>query len=154
MAEEMRKYELLYIHPGTLDDEGVKKVDDRLAEIAERFGARVFYRDDWGVKTLAYRVKKHLEGRYILMRFAATIECLQEFERHLKIMDEVIKFITVRLPDDYDESKDQPAEADEVAAEPVVTDDVEAEVEEETPVVAEVAETKTETETEIGAETE
>jgi len=147
MAEEMRKYELLYIHPGTLDDEGVKKVDDRLAVIAERLGARVFYRDDWGVKPLAYRVKKYLEGRYILMRFTATIECLQEFERHLKIMDEVIKFITIRLPDDYDESKDQPAE-DEVVEEPVVTDDVKAEVEEKTPVVNEVEETKTEAEAE------
>ena len=59
MTEEMRKYELLYIHPGNLDDEGVKKVEDRLAEIAGRFGARIFYRDDWGVKPLAYRVKKY-----------------------------------------------------------------------------------------------
>ena len=145
MAEEMRKYELLYIHPGDLDEEGVKKVDDRLAEIAERFGARVFYRDDWGVKVLAYRVKKYLEGRYIIMHFACTRECLREFERHLKIMDEVIKFITVRLPDDYDESKDQPAVEDEVAAEPVVTDaadtdEVKAEV--ETPVVDETVETE------------
>ncbi len=145
MAGEMRKYELLYIHPGNLDEEGVRKVDDRLAEIAERLGARVFYRDDWGVKPLAYRVKKYLEGRYILMRFAATTECLREFERHLKIMDEVIKFITVRLPDDYDESKDQPVEPDEVAAETVVTGGVEAEVEEESPVVGAVAEAKTET---------
>jgi len=142
MAEEMRKYELLYIHPGNLDEEGVKKVDDRLAEIAERFGARVFYRDDWGVKPLAYRVKKYLEGRYILMRFAATIECLQEFERHLKIMDEVIKFITVRLPDDYDETKDQPAAEDEVAEEPVVIDDAKAEADVENPAVAETAETE------------
>ncbi len=142
MAEEMRKYELLYIHPGTLDEEGVKKVDDRLAEIAERFGARVFYRDDWGVKSLAYRVKKYLEGRYILMRFAAPIECLQEIERHLKIMDEVIKFITVRLPDDYDETEDQAVAQDEVAEEPVVTDDENAEEEEENPVAVETAETE------------
>jgi small subunit ribosomal protein S6 len=140
MAEEMRKYELLYIHPGTLDDGGVKKVDDRLAEIAERFGARVFYRDDWGVKSLAYRVKKYLEGRYILMRFAAPIECLQEIERHLKIMDEVIKFITVRLPDDYDETADQPAAKDEVAEEPVVIDDAKAEVDVENPAVSETVE--------------
>jgi len=140
MAEEMRKYELLYIHPGTLDEEGVKKVDDRLAEIAERFGARIFYRDDWGVKSLAYRVKKNLEGRYILMRFAAPIKCLQEIERHLKIMDEVIKFITVRLPDDYDESKDQPAESDEVTDEPVVTDEVKAEEKEENLEAVETAE--------------
>ena len=147
MAEEMRKYELLYIHPGTLDEEGVKKVDDRLAEIAERFGARVFYRDDWGVKVLAYRVKKYLEGRYIIMRFAATIECLREFERHLKIMDEVIKFITVRLPDDYDETQDQPDVQEEVAAEPVVTDEVESTEEKvQTPVVDDVVEVKVEEE--------
>lgn len=146
MAEEMRKYELLYIHPGPLGEEGVKKVDDRLAEIAERFGARVFYRDDWGVKPLAYRVKKYLEGRYILMRFAATIECMQECERHLKIMDEVIKFITVRLPDDYDESKDQPAEPDEMAEEPVVTEEVVDKVEEKTSAEDESTEAEAETE--------
>ncbi len=137
MAEEMRKYELLYIHPGNLDDEGVKKVEDRLAEIAERYGARIFYRDDWGVKTLAYRVKKHLEGRYILLRFAATNEFLRECERHLKIMDEVIKFITVRLPDDYDEAKDQPAAADDEAVEePAVAGEAAAAVEEEAPAAA------------------
>ncbi len=137
MTEEMRKYELLYIHPGNLDDEGVKKVEDRLAEIAGRFGARIFYRDDWGVKPLAYRVKKYLEGRYILLRFAASNEFLQECERHLKIMDEVIKFITVRLPDDYDEAKDQPAAADDEAAEePVVADEAAAVVEEEAPAAA------------------
>ncbi len=117
MSEEIRKYELLYIHPGGLDDEGVRKVEDRLEEIAGRFSARIFHREDWGVRTLAYRVRKHDEGRYILLRFEAGVDCLREIERHLKIMDEVIKFLTVRLPDDFDENEGKKAAADETEAE-------------------------------------
>ncbi|MBW1646066.1 MAG: 30S ribosomal protein S6 [Deltaproteobacteria bacterium] len=116
MTEEIRKYELLYIHPGNLDEEGVQKVENRLAEIVERFSARIFHREDWGVRTLAYRVRKHDEGRYILLRFEAGVDCLREIERHLKIMDEVIKFLTVRLPDDFDENEGKKAAVEEEAA--------------------------------------
>lgn len=102
--EGLRKYELLYIHPGDLSEEGVRKVEERLTDILSRYGGRLFFRDDWGVRKLAYRVRKHAEGRYVLLRFEGTFECLQELERNIKIMDEVIKYITVRLPDDFDEA--------------------------------------------------
>ncbi|MBN2332893.1 MAG: 30S ribosomal protein S6 [Deltaproteobacteria bacterium] len=135
MVQEVRKYELLYIHPGALDEEGVKKVEDRLAEIIEQYGARIFYREDWGVQKLAYRVKKHEEGRYILLRFSGTVDCLRELERRIKIMDEVIKFITVRLDDDFDESTGRrptaQGAADESAAEETAQSDADVNEEED-----------------------
>jgi small subunit ribosomal protein S6 len=104
MENDVRKYELLYIHPGDLPEEGVLKVEERLTDILSRYGGRLFFRDDWGLKRLAYRVRNYDEGRYILLRFAGGYDCLQEVERNIKIMDEVIKYLTVRLPDDFDEA--------------------------------------------------
>jgi len=134
MSTETRKYELLYIHPGNLEEDGVQKVENRLEEIIKRFEGRIFHRDDWGVRALAYRVKKHEEGRYILLRFEANVFCLREIERHLKIMDEVIKFLTVRLPDDFDETENKKAilEEDVVEEEVETAEEVSAKQEEKT----------------------
>ncbi|MBN2706104.1 MAG: 30S ribosomal protein S6 [Deltaproteobacteria bacterium] len=101
MSEVARKYELLYIHPGNLPSDDVEKVDEILNGTLERMAGELLHREDWGVRTLAYPVKKHADGRYILVRFSCLPECLAEIERRFKINEAVIKFLTVRLPDDF-----------------------------------------------------
>ncbi|MBN2808484.1 MAG: 30S ribosomal protein S6 [Deltaproteobacteria bacterium] len=108
MSELVRKYELIYIHPGNLPSEDVEKVDEILNGIMERMEAELLHREDWGVRTLAYPVKKSLEGRYILLRIACTPDCLKEIERRLKISESVIKFLSVRLADDFVQEEAKP----------------------------------------------
>ena len=51
----------------------------------------------WGTRRLAYRVQKQTEGLYILMQFTAAATTVKELERRLRVADQVIKFITVRI---------------------------------------------------------
>src|SRR5207237_9700680 len=54
--------------------------------------------DKWGIRKLAYRVKKHNEGNYILLHFSAeSPDTVSELERRLRVSDLVLKFITVRV---------------------------------------------------------
>ena len=101
MSELVRKYELIYIHPGNLPSEDVEKVDEILNGTLEKMEGELLHREDWGVRTLAYPVKKSAEGRYILLRLACSPDCLKEIERRFKITESVIKFLSVRLADDY-----------------------------------------------------
>ena len=101
MSEVVRKYELIYIHPGNLPSEDVEKVDEILNGTLEKLEGELLHREDWGVRALAYPVRKFAEGRYILVRIACPAECLKEIERRFKITESVIKFLSIRLADDF-----------------------------------------------------
>ena len=133
MSEVVRKYELIYIHPGNLPSEDVEAVDETLNGTLERMAGELLHREDWGVRTLAYPVKKHAEGRYILLRIACPSDCLKEIERRFKITESVIKFLSVRLPDDYVQEvvPVEPEEASEEISEKEVSEVVAEKVAEE-----------------------
>jgi small subunit ribosomal protein S6 len=101
MSEVVRKYELIYIHPGNLPSEDVEKVDEILNGTLANQAGELLHREDWGIRTLAYPVRKFAEGRYILVRIACPVECLKEIERRFKITESVIKFLSIRLADDF-----------------------------------------------------
>ncbi len=127
MSEMVRKYELIYIHPGSLPSEDVEQVDEILNGTLERMEGELLYREDWGVRSLAYQVKKNAEGRYILVRLACSPDCLNEIERRFKITESVIKFLSIRLADNYVQEVIpeviEEAATEETATEKVVTEE-------------------------------
>ncbi len=117
MSDLVRKYEMIYIHPGSLAGEEVDQVAAMVTDTLGRMGGELIHREDWGVRTLAYQVRKHNEGRYILTRFACPAACLNEIERRLRISEAVIKYLTVRLPDDFVQEEIRDEEEESVAGE-------------------------------------
>ncbi len=118
MSELVRKYELIYIHPGNLPGEDVDEAFEVLKGTLEKMGGELLHHEDWGVRTLAYPVQKNHEGRYILVRLACIADCLKEIERRFRISESVIKYLAVRLPDDYvqEEVVEEVEEAEEAPA--------------------------------------
>src|SRR5690606_35048590 len=96
----MRNYEALYIVRPELSEEEQQAVAKKFADIVTQNGGEVVKLDIWGKRRLAYEVKKLREGIYILMQFRAESRVAQEVERVLKITDEVIRQLVVRLEDD------------------------------------------------------
>ncbi|NPA25730.1 MAG: 30S ribosomal protein S6 [Deltaproteobacteria bacterium] len=140
MSGLSRKYEMIYIHPGNLPGEDVEQVEEILNGTLAKMGGELIHREDWGVRTLAYQVRKHNEGRYILVRFACTADCLNEIERRFRINESVIKYLSVRLPDDFvqeevvEETEEEVAqEAPKAAAEESAPAPAAAEAEAEAP---------------------
>lgn len=91
----MNKYESVVIIDPAVAEEKVKELSQKFTDIINNDG-KVEKVEELGKKRLAYEVKKNKEGYYVVINFEANPELISELERNYRIMDEVIKFITVR----------------------------------------------------------
>ena len=142
----MRTYESIFIvHPEVVGDDQTAIIDKYKTILSDQ-GAEVLKVENWGVRTLAYQVKKQSKGCYVLMIFDAEPTVIAEFERRMRIDEMVIKFQTVLLENGYQapaaaepeaETADE-AEEEEAAA---ATEEKAAEV--EAPAAAEASDEET-----------
>jgi small subunit ribosomal protein S6 len=93
----MRIYEELYIAKPDATDEDLDALNGQLEAVIKQSGGKVDKLDKWGVRKLAYRVKKQAEGFYVLLSFHAGANTVKELERRLRVSDLVLKFLTVRM---------------------------------------------------------
>ena len=93
----MRIYEELFIVRPDMPEEQIDQLIEQLTNLIASQGGNVDKSDKWGVRKLAYRVEKRTEGFYVLLQFTAKPETVKELERRLRVTDEVMKFLTVRI---------------------------------------------------------
>ena len=91
----MNKYESVVIIDPAVEEDKVKELSQKFTDIINNDG-KVEKVEDLGKKKLAYGVKKNKEGYYIVINFEANPNLISELERNYRIMDEVIKFITIK----------------------------------------------------------
>ena len=97
----MRTYETIFIvHPEVVGDDQTAIIDKYKAILSDQ-GAEVLKVENWGVRNLAYQVKKQSKGCYVLVIFDAEPSVIAEFERRMRIDEMVIKFQTVVLENGY-----------------------------------------------------
>ncbi len=92
----MHQYELALILDATLEDEARNEIFDRIKGLIERFGGTVTDVDEWGKRKLAYEIQKMPEGYYYFVQIEAPGTMPAELEDRLRIMDHVLRFLTVR----------------------------------------------------------
>jgi len=113
----MRRYESVIILDPELPDDDIQNFTERYSALVKTNGGEIIKIEDWGFKKLAYQVKKKDRGRYILFDFVGMPALIAEMERQLKITDEVMKFLSVKLDDDVDLEAFKAASEEKVAAE-------------------------------------
>lgn len=91
----MRLYEVVYILDPALDETAVTTKLENFHELATAQGGEVSAVDHWGGRQLAYPVKKQKTGYYVVAQFTAAAEALPEFERLLKLDEEVMRYLLV-----------------------------------------------------------
>ncbi len=96
----MNFYESIFILHPDLPAEQSEKITEIMTGIIEKQGGKIHVVDDWGVKRLAYEVKKQKKGHYVLMQFAGEPAVIQELERNYRVNDGVIKYMTLRIEED------------------------------------------------------
>jgi small subunit ribosomal protein S6 len=92
----MYSYETLVLLRPDLPEAQVRETIERAQRLIEGQAGVVSETQDWGVRELAYPVQKNTRGYYFLLTYNARPEVVWEFERTLKIADEVMRFVTVR----------------------------------------------------------
>ena len=129
----MRTYESIFIvHPEVAGDDQTAIIDKYKKVLTDQ-GAEIIKVDNWGVKTLAYPVKKQTKGCYVLVIFEADATVITEYERRMRIDDKVIKFQTIYLENGYEAPPVvEEAPAEETAKEAEATETAEAPAEAET----------------------
>jgi small subunit ribosomal protein S6 len=91
----MRRYEtLIVLHP-ELPEAQVRETIDRARRLIEQAGGHVHAMQEWGMRELAYPIRKLNRGCYVLAEYDATADIVRELERTLKIADEILRFISV-----------------------------------------------------------
>lgn len=91
-----RSYETIYIIRADLTDEAEKKIQDKVTEVVGRFGGKIESAKDLMKRPLAYRIAKHTKGHYFQLNYEGTGQVVEELERHLRLTEDVIRFLTVR----------------------------------------------------------
>ena len=92
----MSKYELALVVSAKIEDEAREAVVERAKEYVARYGGTVTEVEEWGKKRLAYEIQKMREGFYYFIQFEAPATCPAELERHVRIMDNVIRYLIVK----------------------------------------------------------
>jgi len=111
-----RTYESIFIIRPDLTGDAYTAVIDKFKGVLSDLGASIIKVDEWGVRKLAYTVKKQNRGSYVLVIFEAEPKVILEYERRLRLDESVIKFINIHLEKGFV----MPAVAVEAVAAPVV----------------------------------
>ena len=91
----MRQYEtLMVLHP-EIPEAQTRETIDRAKRLIEGMGGTVSQMQEWGMRELAYSIRKFTRGYYVIADYSASPEVVRELERTLKIADEVLRFMTV-----------------------------------------------------------
>ncbi len=126
-SKKYRKYELIYlIQPEATDDER-QKVHDRVENVITEGDAWLLTREDWGKRKLAYEIRKQNKAYYTYMTLLATPGVTTEIERILRLVDNCIRFITIKLEDGIPEDQAQAMGTTPTAPDAAEGDDAEEE---------------------------
>ena len=92
----MSKYELALVVNAKIEDEARESVVEKAKNYVTRYGGTITEVEEWGKKRLAYEVQKMREGFYYFIQFEAEPTCPAEVERHVRIMDNVMRYLVVK----------------------------------------------------------
>ena len=112
----MAFYESVLIARQDLGASQVSSLVSDLSETLKANGGEVVRVDNWGLKNLAYRIKKNRKGHYVVLNISAPEKSIAEFERLMRVNEDIIRYMTVKV--------------DELSAEPASSETSETAVEE------------------------
>ena len=92
----MNKYELMFIIDPILEDDKKEAAIETVKEIIAADG-EVSSVDVWGIKKLAYPIRKKNEGYYVAMKFMAKPELPKELDRRFKISDNYMRHLIINV---------------------------------------------------------
>lgn len=97
-----REYETIFIVKPDASEEERSRVVERVETIIGRLQGRLLKREEWGKRKLAYRIEKNSHGIYYYYHFIGFNDLVPELERNLRILEPVLKYLTVKIDEDVD----------------------------------------------------
>lgn len=112
----MNKYESVLIARQDLGASQVSGIVEDLTNVLKKEGGDVVRVDNWGLKNLAYRIKKNRKGYYVLLNISAPATAIAEFERVMRVNEDIIRYMTIKV-DEFSDANGESEADKEIAVE-------------------------------------
>ena len=93
----MRFYESVFIARQDITSAQVEAMADEFAKIITSAGGSIKKREYWGLRSLAYRIKKNRKGHYVMFNMETGPEALREYERIMGLNEDVLRFLNLKV---------------------------------------------------------
>ena len=93
----MRLYESVIIARQDVSTTQVEVMIEEFSAIIEKAGGSIQKKEFWGLRGLAYRIKKNRKGHYVMLNMETDSETLNEFERIMGLNEDVLRFMTITI---------------------------------------------------------
>jgi small subunit ribosomal protein S6 len=93
----MALYEATFIARRDISTQDVTKLTDQFSAIITSNGGKVVKSEYWGLRNMAYKVKKNKKGHYVMLGLDAPSAAVKELERNLHLNEDVIRNLTIRV---------------------------------------------------------
>ena len=93
----MPQYECVFITRQDISAPQVEALADHFTKVVGDGGGTVAKREYWGLRSLAYRVRKNRKGHYMLLNIDAQPPAVHEMERQMRINEDIVRHLTVRV---------------------------------------------------------
>ena len=112
----MRRYETIFIVKPNVAEDEIEAIAAKTTSIIEGDGGTILRIDKWGLKKLAYLIKKESQGYYVFVDYAGIPASVAEIERVYRIDDRILKYLTVKIAEacNPEAVKEQLAQAEQL----------------------------------------
>ena len=93
----MSLYESVFIARQEISAQQVEALADAYENVIKDNGGSVEKRENWGLRSLAYKIKKNRKGHYVLFNIDAPVDALYEMERQMRLNEDVLRYLTLRV---------------------------------------------------------
>ena len=100
----MALYESVIIGRQDLTPNQFEELVDDFIKIIESFKGVIKKRENWGLRNLAYKINKNRKGHYILLNIDSSSDAIIEYERLMRLNEDIIRFLTIRISSVDDKS--------------------------------------------------
>ncbi len=99
----MALYEHIFMARQDISAQQVESLVEQFKGILSENGGSVGKVENWGLRTTTYRIKKNRKAHYVMMNVDASHEAVAEMERQMRINDDVLRYMTIRVEEHDDE---------------------------------------------------
>ena len=93
----MALYESVIIGRQDLTPNQFEELVEGFTKIIEDYKGVIKKREIWGLRNLAYKINKNRKGHYILLNIDSSSEAIAEYERLMRLNEDIIRFLTIRI---------------------------------------------------------
>ena len=95
--DKLAYYENVFIARQDISAAQVEELTETLTKLINDNSGKIVKTENWGLRTLAYRIKKNRKGHYVMLNIDAPGAAIHEMERQMRINEDILRYLTIKI---------------------------------------------------------